>query len=64
MARRRVATKAFRLSFGGTRAKKWAPTLRQAMADARYWLGYGQTRVCIDKKTPHGFVSVKCLTKR
>lgn len=65
MARRRQNPKAFRLSFGGTRAKKFAPTLKAAVADARYWLSYGQRRVCIERKFPHaGYKTVRCLTRR
>lgn len=62
MPTRTQSSKAYRLSFGGTRAVKWAPTKAAALADARYWIGYGQMRVCIDRRLPSGsFTRVKCL---
>jgi hypothetical protein len=65
MARRKSNPKAFRLSFGGTSARKWAPTLKAAVADAKYWTAFGQKRVCIDRKLPTGgFSRVKCVHRR
>lgn len=64
MARKRQDPKAFRLRFQGTTAKKFAPTLKQANADAKYWLAFGQTKVCIDRKLPHSYQQVKCVLKR
>ena len=64
MAKRRDP-KAFRLSFGSTRAKKFAPTLKQAKADARYWTNWGAGRVCIERKMPSGsYATVGCTTRR
>jgi hypothetical protein len=55
-------TLGYRLTFGGTRATKRATTLKQATKDAQYWVDYGQSRVCIDKKLPSGgFKRVRCL---
>lgn len=59
------AQKNYRLSFGGTRAKKWAPTLKQAVKDARYWTAFGQMQVCIDQRLPSGsFRRIGCVKRR
>jgi hypothetical protein len=64
MMRRRLYRRRYRLSFGGTRAKRWAPTLKMAIDDARYWVHYGQKRVCIDRSLPSGrFQRVRCITR-
>lgn len=61
-----VKTKrAYRLTFGGTRKKLYSPTLAVAMKDARYWVNFGQMKVCIDRMLPSGGVHrVKCITRR
>lgn len=63
--RRRSPAKEYRLSFTTTRTKKWAPTLKQAVADARYWTSWGAGKVCIDRKMPSGsFKRVRCLVRK
>jgi hypothetical protein len=63
MAKR--SPKAFRLSFSSTNAKKFAPTMKQAVADARYWTSWGAGKVCIERKMPSGVYSrVRCLVRR
>lgn len=53
------------LTFGGTRARKKARTLRQARLDARYWLDFGQVKVCIHKQLPSGGLKqVQCVSRR
>jgi hypothetical protein len=66
MARQRRNPKAFQLRFGHTSARKYAPTMKQAVADARYWLGFGQTRICIYRRGPNDatYAQVRCLTRR
>ncbi|HEV3059683.1 MAG TPA: hypothetical protein VGY48_15640 [Vicinamibacterales bacterium] len=64
MARKRQDPKAYRLRFQGTSAKKFAPTLKAAVADAKYWLSFGQTKVCIDRKLAHSYAQVKCVARR
>lgn len=55
----------YRLSFGGTAAKKWAPSLTAAVRDARYWVDWGQKRVCIDRVLPSGQMRrIRCLVRR
>lgn len=55
----------YRLRFQGTRSTKTAPTIKQARVDARYWLNFGQTKVCIDRQLPSGlFEQVACLMKK
>jgi hypothetical protein len=62
---RKTHRKTYRLSFGNTRAKRWASTKKQAVADARYWLSVGQMKVCIDRKLPTGTMKrVKCLKRK
>jgi hypothetical protein len=64
MARKKTA-KNFRLSFGGTRKKIWVGTKKAAVAEARYWLSFGQRRVCIDRKLPTGTMQrVRCMKRR
>ena len=56
--------KKFRLSFGGTRTKHHAPTKAQAMKDAAYWIDFGQTKVCVEKRLPSGrFADVGCMVR-
>jgi hypothetical protein len=63
MAKRRLSKK-FRLSFGGTRRKIWTGTRKAAIAEARYWLAFGQKKVCIDRKLPTGTMKrVKCMKR-
>lgn len=51
----------YRLRFQGTRATKKAASLKQARKDARYWLDFGQTKVCIDRQLPSGrYTQVEC----
>jgi len=62
--RRRVSLgkRSYRLTFGGTRKRLYASTLKAAVADAKYWTRFGQMRVCIDRMTPLGAaVRVKCV---
>lgn len=64
MAKRKHSKK-FRLSFGGTSRKIWVGTKKAAVAEARYWLRAGNSRVCIDRKLPTGTMQrVRCLTRR
>lgn len=65
---RRTAKKAdsrnFRLSFGGTNAKKWAGTKKAAKDDATYWVNFGQMRVCVEQALPSGgFKAVGCMVR-
>ena len=61
----RKNAKAYRLSFSSTRAKKWAPTMKQAVDDAQYWLNFGVSQVCIDRKTPTGsYKRLRCMHRR
>jgi hypothetical protein len=54
----------YRLSFGGTRKKLYATSKKAAMDDARYWLRFGQKRVCIDALLPTGTERrVTCLER-
>lgn len=56
--------KGFRLSFPHTNAKKFASTMKQARADVRYWLTWGVTKVCIERKvTKSHYVPVKCYSR-
>jgi hypothetical protein len=66
MAKRRTNPKAFQLRFGHTSKRKYAPTLKQAVADAHWWLGYGQMRVCIFRRGPNDatYSQVRCLKRR
>jgi hypothetical protein len=55
----------YKLTFEGTRKVLPAYTLRQAEADARYWVGYGQKQVCIHRRLPSGgYIEVKCVSRR
>ena len=55
----------YRLVFGGTRKKLPAGTLKQANADARYWVAFGHAKVCIERRLPSGrFEQVKCVTRK
>jgi hypothetical protein len=57
--------KGFRLSFSSTTAKKFAPTMKQATADARYWTSWGAGPVCIERRvTRNQYVKVRCLKRR
>lgn len=57
--------KGFRLRFPHTSAKKFASTLKQARSDVRYWLGFGVTRVCVERRvTGNRYVPIKCYTKQ
>lgn len=54
----------YRLTFGGTRAVKYAPTLTAAREDARYWVAFGQMQVCIHKRLPSGgYRQVQCVKR-
>lgn len=61
---KRVKPKTYFLTFGGTTARKHAATLSQARKDARYWVDFGQKKVCIHKRTPHGSKQVQCVTRK
>ena len=64
MAKQGARKPRYRLSFGGTRKKKWAWTYKHALADAKYWTGFGQKQVCIDERLPTGtFRRLKCVTR-
>lgn len=57
--------RAYRLSFEHTRTKKFAPTMTEAVKDARYWIAFGQMRVCIERKLPSGdYAQVRCVKRR
>lgn len=54
----------YRLTFGGTRAAKYAATLTEARKDARYWVDFGQMKVCIHKRLPSGsYRQVQCVKR-
>ena len=54
----------YRLTFGGTRAAKYAPTLTAARKAARYWVAFGQMKVCIHKRLPSGdYRQVQCVKR-
>ena len=64
MPRRRKTPAPFRLSFGGTRKKLPAPSLKSAVKDARYWTSFGQLKVCIERRLPSGsYVKVGCAMR-
>lgn len=64
MARRADKRRAYVLTFSGTRARKFAASLRQARQDARYWISYGAMKVCINKRLPSGRLhQVQCLSR-
>lgn len=66
MPRRRGQYKRGRyvLTFGGTRARKHAKTLKQAREDARYWVDFGQKKVCINERLPSGKLrQIQCVTR-
>lgn len=55
----------YRLTFGGTRKTLYAVTLKNALADARYWTAFGQKRVCIDRRLPSGaFKRMRCIERK
>lgn len=58
-------TSKFFLTFGGTSVRKPADTLKQAREDARYWVAYGQRRVCIHVRVPgrNEGVLLECATR-
>jgi hypothetical protein len=65
MAKSKLNPRAYRLSFGGTRAKKYAPTKREAYKDARYWIAFGQMKVCVEKRLPSGdYKQVGCVRRK
>lgn len=66
MRRRRTKNqRAYRLTFGGTRKKLWASSMSAAVDEAKYWVGFGQKRVCIDRALPSGrFHRVRCITRK
>ena len=65
MARRSKRPAPYRLKFGGTRKTLPAASLKAALADARYWAGWGQKKVCIERRLPSGrFDLVRCVTRR
>lgn len=62
---KRKSGKNYRLNFGGTRKKLYAATLKAAVADAKYWVSFGQKQVCIDKMLPSGRgKQIRCLKRR
>lgn len=66
MAKSKIAVdpRTYRLTFGGTRATKYAPTLTAARKDARYWVDFGQMKVCIHKRLPSGgYRQVQCVER-
>jgi hypothetical protein len=64
VARRRSTKRGpYVLTFGGTRARKYASTLTQAWKDARYWVDFGQKKVCINKRLPSGRLhQIQCVS--
>lgn len=57
--------RAYVLTFGGTRTRHYAASLRQARADARYWIAYGQMKVCIHRRLPSGRLhQVECVGRK
>lgn len=59
-----VDPRKYRLTFGGTRATKYAATLTAARKDARYWVDFGQMKVCIHKRLPSGdYRQVQCIKR-
>lgn len=62
--------RSFRLLFGERDGRmsnhgQWAPTLKQAVADAKHWLRTGVMRVCVDRRLPSGsFRRVRCMRRR
>lgn len=56
--------KGFRLSFPHTNAKKFASTMTEARKDVRYWLSYGVSKVCVERRvTGNQYVPVKCYKR-
>ena len=65
MRKKASKAKAYRLNFGGTKAKKYASTKKQALRDAYYWRDFGQVKVCIDRKMPSGvYKQIKCIKRK
>lgn len=64
-----IRARMFMVSYGRNDATMhfghWAPTLKQATADAKHWLKTGAMRVCIDRRLPSdNFKRVRCMRRR
>jgi hypothetical protein len=54
----------YKVTYSHTRASDKYYTKAAALGQARWAVDVGNTRSCVHKRTPHGWVQIKCVTRK